>query len=233
MRNAECLVEIQMANISTNHTWSSQSYLGIHVGTIHVDLTTILMDNVADLIDSIFIYTMCRWICNHEGCQVVLVLFCLLTHFANVDISLLVNSNWHNLHSSHDGRGWVGSMSRNWNDTDISVVVSSGLVICPDRHETGIFASCSTVWLERHRIESGDGCQLGSQVLEHFLIPLCLIQWYEWMDVCQLWPCDWNHLRGCVQLHCAGSKRNHRMSEGEIHVLQLLQVTQQFVLSVV
>jgi len=51
--DAEGLVEIQVADICANHSGRCDAKLSIHVGTIHVDLPTILMHRVADLLDAI------------------------------------------------------------------------------------------------------------------------------------------------------------------------------------
>ena len=46
-----------------------QTYLSIHVGTVHVDLATILMDDVADLINAFLVHSMGGGVCHHECCQ--------------------------------------------------------------------------------------------------------------------------------------------------------------------
>ena len=52
MRDAEGLVEIQVADIRTDVTGAAESDLGVHVSAVHVDLTTCLVDHGADLLDS-------------------------------------------------------------------------------------------------------------------------------------------------------------------------------------
>ena len=47
--NAECLVEIQVANVSSDVSRAGESYLCIHVSAVHVHLPTILVDHIADL----------------------------------------------------------------------------------------------------------------------------------------------------------------------------------------
>jgi len=53
VRNAESLVEVKMADISTNSARAGQTHLGIHDGTIHVNLTAILMNNIANVDDAL------------------------------------------------------------------------------------------------------------------------------------------------------------------------------------
>ena len=58
MRNTEGLVEIEMAHIRSNKTRARQTNLCIHVGTIHVHLTSIFVYYVANLVDALFIDSM-------------------------------------------------------------------------------------------------------------------------------------------------------------------------------
>ena len=52
MRNAESLVEVEMADTaSTDITWASKADLGIHVCAIHVHLTTIAVNSVNNGLD--------------------------------------------------------------------------------------------------------------------------------------------------------------------------------------
>merc|ERR1719223_1079471 len=42
VRNGEGLMQVQVTNIGTNGSWRGQTQLGIHVGTIHIDLSTVV-----------------------------------------------------------------------------------------------------------------------------------------------------------------------------------------------
>lgn len=45
------------------------TYLCIHVGTIHVHLATILMDDIADIVNALLIHSMCGGVRHHQCCQ--------------------------------------------------------------------------------------------------------------------------------------------------------------------
>ncbi len=51
MRNAESLVQIEMADIGTVVARPRKSDLRIHVGAVHVNLSAMVMHDVADLAD--------------------------------------------------------------------------------------------------------------------------------------------------------------------------------------
>ena len=45
------------------------AHLSIHVGTVHVDLAAIRMDDLADLIHSLLVDTVRGWVCDHQSSQ--------------------------------------------------------------------------------------------------------------------------------------------------------------------
>lgn len=47
-------------------------HLCIHIGTIHVDLATMLMNDIADLVNSCLVHTVCGRVGHHECCQAAL-----------------------------------------------------------------------------------------------------------------------------------------------------------------
>jgi|LauGreDrversion4_2_1035121.scaffolds.fasta_scaffold82866_6 hypothetical protein len=48
-----------MTNISSNESWGSKTHLGIKVGAIHVDLPTMFMNDITDILNLGFEDTMC------------------------------------------------------------------------------------------------------------------------------------------------------------------------------
>jgi hypothetical protein len=67
VRDAEGFVEIKMANIRPNIAGAAQTYLGIHISPIHVDLPAMLMHNLANLLDGFFKNPVGRRVGDHEG----------------------------------------------------------------------------------------------------------------------------------------------------------------------
>jgi len=47
----ECLVQVQVADISADYAWGCQAELGVEVRSVEVDLTTGSVDDVRDLLD--------------------------------------------------------------------------------------------------------------------------------------------------------------------------------------
>ena len=57
VRHCKGLVKVEVTYISTDKTGVGDTYLTIHVGTVHVYLTTVFVDNLADFSDLYFKHT--------------------------------------------------------------------------------------------------------------------------------------------------------------------------------
>src|SRR2546421_11676061 len=66
MRDAECFMQIQMADIGTNIFRTRQPALRIHVRAIHIDLPAMRMNYVANIDNRFFENTVRRRICYHK-----------------------------------------------------------------------------------------------------------------------------------------------------------------------
>ena len=69
--------------------------------------------------------------------------------------------------------------------------------------------------------------------LKHLLVALGLVQGHKGMQVGKLRPADGDHLTGGIQLHGAAAQGNHGVCQGEVLVLQALQVAQHLMLTLV
>ena len=67
MRDAEGFVEIQMANIGSEIAGAAETDLRIHIRTIHVNLTTSGVDEIANIADALLENTVSRGIGDHDG----------------------------------------------------------------------------------------------------------------------------------------------------------------------
>ena len=75
MRDTESLVQIQVAHIGANIPGPANANLGIHVGAIHINLTTEGVYKAANLLDRFLKNTVGGWVGHHERRKGILVLF--------------------------------------------------------------------------------------------------------------------------------------------------------------
>ena len=74
MRNAERLVQIEMADIGAVIAGPRQPDLRIHVGAVEIDLSAMAMHDVADLANVLLEHAMGGGIGDHDGGEIVRML---------------------------------------------------------------------------------------------------------------------------------------------------------------
>lgn len=111
VRHCECLVQVEMAYIGADKAGVGDADLTVHVGSVHVDLASVLMYDVADLADLDLEYSVSRRIGDHDAGEAVLVGLGLLAQLVHVDVAVLVAAYQDDVESCHGGAGGVGSVS--------------------------------------------------------------------------------------------------------------------------
>ena len=233
VRNAESLVQVQVAHIRTNETRRSQTDLGVHVGAVHVHLTAVLVNDFANFLDVFLVDTVRRRVRNHESRQVRGVLFGRSLELGDVDVTLGVGANDDDLHAAHRGGRRVGTVRGNRDDAHVTVVVTARLVVGTDTHQTSVLTRRTRVRLEGHGVEAGDLAELLFETAEHLLVTKRLIFRRERVNVRKLRPRDRNHFSRCVELHRARAESDHGVNQGEILLFQALEVAHHLVFTVV
>ena len=99
--------------------------------------------------------------------------------------------------------------------------------------QTGVFALCAGVGLERNGVVAGGFCQHGFEFVKHFAVAFGLFERGEGVDVAELAPGDGHHFAGGVQFHRAGAERNHGAIKRQIPVGEFAQVAHHFGLAAV
>ena len=147
MRDAESLVEIEVAHISTELGRGTMSDKGIQIGPVDIDLPASGVDNITDLNDGFLEHAVCRRIGHHDGSQRLAMCFGFGPEIIQIDIAILVAFDDHNLHTGHRCRCRVGAMRRLWNETDIAMRLSTRFVIAGNGQQTRKFTLRSGIWL--------------------------------------------------------------------------------------
>ena len=116
MGDTERLVQVQVANISTNLTRRAQANLSIHVGAVHVDLPAVFVDNLADLLDLGLKDSIRAGVGNHHCAKLGGMLLALLSQIDQIQITrLCVALYGDHPHTGHGGRRRVGAVCRDRN----------------------------------------------------------------------------------------------------------------------
>src|SRR5438270_3868986 len=90
MRDAEGLVQIEMADIGAVVAGPGQADLRIEVGAVEIDLAAMAVDDVADLADMLLEHAMRRGIGDHDSGEIVGMLLSLGAQVIDVDVAVLL-----------------------------------------------------------------------------------------------------------------------------------------------
>mmetsp|Transcript_28308 Transcript_28308/g.91616 ORF Transcript_28308/g.91616 Transcript_28308/m.91616 type:complete len:458 (+) Transcript_28308:216-1589(+) len=233
VRNAEGLVQVQVADVSSDVTRRAEANLRIHVGAVHVDQAAGVVDHLADLYNGVLKHSVGGGVGDHEGSEVGLVQLNLLLEVVHVRVAHVVALDGNDVHAAHGSGGGVGSVSSTGDEADVAVGVAMVLVVLTDRHQPCVLASSSSVGLLGDGIEAGNVHEPLVELVQKLVVSLDLIDGHEGMDRVDLGPGHGDHLRGGVELHGAGAKRDHRGVEAKILGLQVEHVAHELRLGLV
>ena len=226
VRDAERLVQVQVRHVAAEFARLAQPDHRVHVGAVDIDLAAVRMHDVADFADRFLEYTVRRWISDHQRGQIGRVLVGFRLQVGDIDIAAFVAAHHHHLHAGHVRGRRIGAVRRARNQADVAQALAAALVIGANREQARVLALRAGVRLQRHRVVAGADHQHLFQFGNELLITLHLVERRERMDVAEFLPGHRNHLGRRVQLHRAGTERNHRAVERQILVGQLAQITQ-------
>eukprot|EP01035_Chromulina_nebulosa_P012379 gene12378-biopygen10457 len=69
VRNSEGFVQVQVTNVSANFSWRGKAHLCVHVGTIHIYLSAMGVDDFAEFFYAFFKHAISTWVIIADGNQ--------------------------------------------------------------------------------------------------------------------------------------------------------------------
>ena len=114
-----------MADIGANRRRARQTHLRVHVGAVHVHLTAVLMDDVADGADLVLEYAMGGRVRNHQARQVVAMFGGLPSEIVDIDIAVRRGGDDDHAHAGHGGAGGIGAVGGCRDQHDVAVMVAA------------------------------------------------------------------------------------------------------------
>ncbi len=133
--DAEGLVEVKVAYISSDFLRLAQSHLGIQVGAIHVDLAAGVVNQLADRLNIFLKHAISRRVGNHDclvlkcfeiyTCNSVCILGNLVLQVNKVKIPSGIALDNNNFKTAHCRRGRIGAMGGYWNETNVTLTLAN------------------------------------------------------------------------------------------------------------
>src|SRR4051812_27101925 len=99
MGDAKSFVEVEGTDVGAEIAGATKADLGVHVGAIHVDLSAVGMNDVADLADCGFENPMGGRVGNHQGGEIVFVRVRFDPEIGQIDVAVFQASHGDNFES--------------------------------------------------------------------------------------------------------------------------------------
>ena len=233
MRRGKGLVEVQVADVRADGSGVGQSYLGVHIGSVHVDLCAAGVDYVADFHNVRLEDAVCGRVGNHQCGQVVAVFFGFAAQVFHIHIPAFVAGAGNGCEPGLYGAGGIRPVGAGRDEDFVAVPLADAFQVGPDGAQTGVFARRARVGLEADAGETGDGLQLFAQVMDEFLVALSLVAGHQGVYAGESCEAQGEHLGGGVELHRARAERNHGVGQRYVLAVQAFDVAHHLRLGVV
>ena len=151
VRDAESLVQIQMANVGADVAGAAEADLRVHVRAIHVNLAAVRMNDFANLADGRFENAVGGRVGDHQRGEIVFVRVGLRAQIGEIDVAILQARHRHDFEPGHDRAGRVGAVRGGRNETDVAGRLAARGVIFADGEQAGVFALRTGVRLQGDR----------------------------------------------------------------------------------
>jgi len=119
-------MEVKMADVGADMAGGREPDLGVHVGSIHVDLAAVGVDQIADILDRAFEHPVRGRIGHHQRREIVAVRVGLGLEIGDIDVAVGIARHRHDLEAAHRGGRGIGSVRGGRNKTHVAVSVRRG-----------------------------------------------------------------------------------------------------------
>jgi hypothetical protein len=168
VRDAERLVQVEVADVGAEATRSGQPEQRVEVGPVDVDLPPGIVHQRTHVGHGRLVHPVRGRIGDHDGSQFSTVLGDLLAEVVEVDVAIAVTSDDHDAHPGHHRRRSVGAVRAGRDQADVAAGLATAAVIGADRQQTGELSLAAGVGLQADRVVTGELGQPLLQVVDHF-----------------------------------------------------------------
>lgn len=164
VRDAEGLVQIQMADVAAEPARPRQAHQRVQVRTVDVDLPARLVHQRAQFGDLVLVHAVRRRIGDHDAGQPVGVIGDLGAQIVQVDVAVVAAGHHLDPQPRHGRRRRVRAVRAGRDQAGVTVSVAAIEVIAANRQQTRVLALAARVGLQAHRVVAGDRRQPALQI---------------------------------------------------------------------
>ncbi len=226
VRDAEGLVQVQVAHVAAEGAGRRHAHHGIHVGAVHVHPAAVAVHELAEFLHLRLEHAVRAGVGDHHAGEPVGMLLALGAQVVHVHVAAGVAGRDYHLHAHHLGAGRVGAVGAARDQADVAVALALRRMVGTDGQQARVFALRSGVGLQADAGIARGLAEPGPQLLVELAVALQLVGGCERMHLREFRPGDRDHLARGVQLHGAAAQRDHAAVEREVLVGQLADVAQ-------
>ena len=182
VRDAEGLVQVEVADVGAEPARPGQPDHRVEVRAVDVDLAAGVVHRRADLADLGLEHPVRRRVGDHDRGEPLGVLVDLGAQVGEVDVAVLVAGHDDDPHAGHDRAGGVGAVRRARDQADVALVVAARAVVAADGQQAGELALRAGVGLHAHRGVAGDLGEVGAQLVDQLAVAAGLLGRRERVD---------------------------------------------------
>src|SRR5690606_4539467 len=167
VRNAERLVQVEMADITAETARPGQSDQCVQVRTVDVDLTAGVVHQRAQFGDLVLVHAVRGRVGDHDAGQPVGVVGDFGAEIIQIDVTVF--PAFHDLHaqSGHGRGGGVGAVGAGRDEAGVAAGIAAVEVVAPDGQQARVLALATRIRLQAHRVVTGDLGQPALQIVDH------------------------------------------------------------------
>ncbi len=218
VRNAERLVQVEMADVAAEVAEAGVAEQRVEVRAVDVDLATRVVHRGGDGDDLVLVDAVGRRVRDHQGREGVGVRRDLGAKVVEVDVAELVGRDDDDAHAGEDGRRGVGAVRGLRDEAHGALVVAARAVVAADREQAGELALAARVRLQRDGVVAGHVGEPALELVDQLEGPGDVGRGRERVEGRELGPGDGLHLGGGVELHRARAERDHPAVERVVAV---------------
>ena len=141
VRNAKCLMQVQVANVRAHVAGATQTDQRVHVGAVHVNLSAVAMDDVADFLDVLLEHAVSGRVRDHQRGEALRMKLRLSR--ASPPMSMLPlasHCDGDDLESRHHGAGGIRAVSGDGDQANVAMRFAASLMVLANNEQPRVFA---------------------------------------------------------------------------------------------
>jgi hypothetical protein len=194
VRDAERLVQVEVADVGAEPARLGQPDQRVEVRAVDVDLAAGVVHRGADVADADLEHAVGAGVGDHQRGQALAVLVDLRAQVVEVDVAGRRGADDDDAHAGHDGAGGVGAVRAGRDQADVALALAVRAVVAADRQQAGQLALAAGVGLQAAGVVAGDLAQPALEVVDHLPVAAGVRGVGERVQRAELRPGDRLHL---------------------------------------